>query len=360
VGRATTAHGAFETPVFMPVGTRGTVKAMTSAELREAGAEIILGNTFHLMLRPGSETVRDLGGLHRFMNWSGPLLTDSGGFQVFSLAKLRKLVPEGVRFQSPIDGALYTLTPERAMEIQRHLGSDIAMILDECLAYPSTPEDARRAMELTLAWSQRCKQAAMPGRQAVFGIVQGGMFAELRRESARRTVELDFDGYAVGGLSVGEPKELMFEMLGRSLAELPRAKPRYMMGVGTPHDIVRAIDAGVDMFDCVLPTRNARNGLAFTAEGLVRIKNSHYATDPLPLSASCPCSTCRQYSRAYLRHLYMANEILSARLLTFHNLFYYHSLIRAVREAIRENRWAGLATPELPLAPEEPSGDAAS
>ena len=353
LGRARTAHGEFQTPVFMPVGTRGTVKAMTPEELRAVGAEIILGNTFHLMLRPGSETVHALGGLHRFMNWDGPLLTDSGGFQVFSLARLRKVGPDGVAFQSPIDGTPWRLTPERAMQVQEDLGSDIAMILDECLAYPATREEARRAMELTLAWSQRCRAAANHARQAVFGIVQGGMFGELRTESARRTVEIDLPGYAIGGLSVGEPKELMFEMLDRSIAELPREKPRYLMGVGTPHDLVRAIDAGADMFDCVLPTRNARNGLAFTTEGRVRIKNAKYAADAAPLSAGCACPTCRGYSRAYLRHLYMANEILSARLLTYHNLFYYHSLIRAIREAIGEERWRGLATEGLPLPPEE-------
>jgi queuine tRNA-ribosyltransferase len=337
----------------MPVGTRGTVKAMTPDELRSVGTEILLGNTFHLMLRPGSEVIRDLGGLHRFMNWPGPILTDSGGFQVFSLAELRKTGDDGVTFQSPIDGATCHLTPERAMAIQSDLGGDIVMILDECLSYPSTREQARKAMERTLAWGRRCRDAAVHPRQAVFGIVQGGMFADLRSESARRTVEMDSDGYAIGGLSVGEPKSLMFEMLDVSLAELPAAKPHYLMGVGTPHDIVRAVDAGVDMFDCVLPTRNARNGLAFTAEGVVKIKHARYAADPAPLSAGCQCSTCRGYSRAYLRHLYLSNEILSARLVTFHNLYYFHSVVRAVRKAIKENRWRGLDTEGLPLAREE-------
>ena len=351
-GRMTTPHGVVETPVFMPVGTRGTVKAMTPAELREVGTQIVLGNTFHLMLRPGSEVIRDLGGLHRFMNWPGPLLTDSGGFQIFSLAELRKVGNDGVTFQSPLDGTTHHLSPERAMEVQANLGADIVMILDECLPHPSTREQARRALERTLAWGQRCQHAANNPRQALFGIVQGGMFADLRRESARRSVEMDFVGYAVGGLSVGEDKSLMAEMLEVSLAELPESKPHYLMGVGTPHDLVRAIDAGVDLFDCVLPTRNARNGLAFTAEGVVKIKQSCHAADPEPLSRSCRCSTCRGYSRAYLRHLYMSNEILSARLLTYHNLYYFHSLIRAAREAIQQDRWRGLATPELPLGPE--------
>jgi len=352
-GRIGTPHGSFETPVFMPVGTGGTVKAMTPEELRAAGTEILLANTFHLMLRPGSTVIRDLGGLHRFMNWSGPILTDSGGFQVFSLAELRTINDEGVLFQSPIDGATHHLSPERAMEIQSDLGADIVMILDECLPYPASRNQARQALERTLAWSQRCLRAATNPMQTVFGIVQGGMFEDLRRESARRTIAMDFAGYAVGGLSVGEPKALTFEMLAVSLAELPANKPHYLMGVGTPHDIVRAIDAGADMFDCVLPTRNARNGLAFTAEGIVRIKHACHTADPSPLSARCACSTCRGYSRAYLRHLYMSNEILSARLLTYHNLHYFHSLVGAAREAIAQNGWRSLATERLPLAPEE-------
>jgi len=349
LGRAHTPHGSFETPVFMPVGTRGTVKAMTPDELRAVGTEILLGNTFHLMLRPGSAVIRDLGGLHRFMNWPGPILTDSGGFQVFSLAELRKVSDDGVTFQSPIDGATHHLTPERAMEIQSDLGADIAMILDECLPYPASREQARQALERTLAWSRRCLGAATYPGQAVFGIVQGGMFADLRAESARRTVEMDVAGYAIGGLSVGEPKTMTFEMLDCLLAQLPAARPRYLMGVGTPHDLVRAIDAGVDMFDCVLPTRNARNGLAFTAEGVVKIKHARHANDPAPLSQRCDCATCRGYSRAYLRHLYMSNEILSARLLTYHNLYYYHSLVCAIREAIRHDCWCGPATEGLPL-----------
>jgi queuine tRNA-ribosyltransferase len=355
LGRIQTPHGSFETPVFMPVGTRATVKAMTPEELRAVGTEILLGNTFHLMLRPGSRVIRDLGGLHRFMNWPGPILTDSGGFQVFSLAELRKVCDDGVTFQSPIDGATCHLSPESAMDIQADLGADVAMMLDECLPYPASHEQARQAMERTLAWGRRCLQAATDSRQAVFAIVQGGMFGDLRGESARRTVEMDFVGYAIGGLSVGEPKTMMFDMLDASLAELPAERPRYLMGVGAPHDLVRAIDAGADMFDCVLPTRNARNGLAFTAEGIVKIKHACHASDAAPLSASCQCTTCRGYSRAYLRHLYMSNEILSARLMTYHNLHYYHSLVRAVREAIRQDRWRGLATDGLPLSPEEVS-----
>lgn len=341
----------------MPVGTRATVKAMTPRELREVGTEIVLANTFHLMLRPGSRVIRDLGGLHRFMNWDGPILTDSGGFQVFSLAELRKVNSDGVAFRSPIDGTLHHLTPERAIEIQAELGADIAMALDECIAFDAGRDRTRAALERTLQWSLRCLKTARPDGQALFGIVQGGMFADLRRESARRTVEMNFDGYAVGGLSVGEPKELMFEMLDVAIAELPPDRPRYLMGVGTPHDLVRAINAGVDMFDCVLPTRNARNGLAFTAEGIVRIKNSRYANDPAPLSESCQCSTCRGFSRAYLRHLYMSNEILSARLLTYHNLYYFQTLMRAARDAIRDGLWHGLKTPRLPLPPEDETGD---
>jgi len=337
----------------MPVGTHATVKAMTSDELREVGTEIVLANTFHLMLRPGSEIIRDLGGLHGFMNWPGPILTDSGGFQVFSLAELRKVGDDGVTFQSPIDGTTHHLSPERAMEVQAHLGADITMVLDECIPHPSPHDAAQEAMERTLTWARRCRRAAASSHQAVFGIAQGGVFGDLRRESARRTAELDFAGYAVGGLSVGEPKARTLEMLDVSLGELPAAKPRYVMGVGTPHDIVRAIDAGADMFDCVLPTRNARNGLAFTAEGVVKIKHARHTCDPSPLSASCGCSTCRQYSRAYLRHLYMSNEILSSRLLTYHNLHYFHALVRAARQAIRENRWRGLETEGLPLPPFE-------
>jgi len=367
LGRIQTPHGAFETPVFMPVGTRATVKAMTPDELREVGTEIVLANTFHLMLRPGAAVVRDLGGLHRFMNWPGPILTDSGGFQVFSLAELRKVAEDGVTFQSPLDGATHHLSPERAMEVQSDLGGDIVMVLDECIPYPgctgilpvvpdpSWRDRAHQAMERTLAWAQRCLRAANDPRQAVFGIVQGGMFADLRRESAQRTVAMDFAGYGVGGLSVGEPRALMFEMLDASLAALPEAKPRHLMGVGTPHDIVRTIDAGVDMFDCVLPTRNARNGLAFTAEGVVKVKHACHTADREPLSASCSCSTCRGYSRAYLRHLYLSNEILSARLLTYHNLYYFHSLVRAVREAIRDGRWRGVETENLPLPPDDAS-----
>ncbi|MBM3333219.1 tRNA guanosine(34) transglycosylase Tgt [Candidatus Sumerlaeota bacterium] len=359
LGRIETGHGAFETPVFMPVGTGATVKAMTTEELRSVGAEIILANTFHLMLRPGCDVVRDLGGLHGFMNWAGPILTDSGGFQVFSLAPLRKVTDEGVTFRSPIDGTAHDLTPERAMEVQSDLGADIVMALDECLSCSADREQSLQAMERTVRWAERSKKAANVARQAVFGIVQGGMFADLREESGRRTVEMDFDGYAVGGLSVGEPKSLMFEMLDVSVANLPEAKPHYVMGIGTPHDIIRAIDAGGDMFDCVLPTRNARNGLAFTSEGAVRVKHARYARDPSPLSPSCPCSTCQGYSRAYLRHLYMSNEILSARLLTYHNLYYFHCLVRAARDAIRQGRWRGIATESLPLPPEEDEQTAA-
>jgi queuine tRNA-ribosyltransferase len=333
-------RGEVRTPAFMPVGTYGTVKAMTPEEVRELGADIILGNTFHLMLRPGSERVQRLGGLHRFMNWSGPILTDSGGFQVWSLTERRKLTEEGVRFQAPTDGSTVFLTPERSMQVQAELGSDIQMILDECTDYPASEADARRSMELSLRWAARSRAAfdelgsAASGSQ-VFGIVQGGMYPELRRASLEGLLEIGFDGMAIGGLSVGEPRDERLLVLDTTLPLIPPEVPRYLMGVGTPTDLLDAVERGVDMFDCVLPTRNARNGHLFTADGVIRIRNARYRDDPEPLQADCGCYTCRHYSRAYLRHLNQCGEILGARLNTIHNLFYYQQLMAGMRAAIQ-------------------------
>jgi queuine tRNA-ribosyltransferase len=333
-------RGEVRTPAFMPVGTYGTVKAMTPEEVRELGADIILGNTFHLMLRPGSERVQRLGGLHRFMNWSGPILTDSGGFQVWSLTERRKLTEEGVRFQAPTDGSTVFLTPERSMQVQAELGSDIQMILDECTDYPASEADARRSMELSLRWAARSRAAfdelgaATSGSQ-VFGIVQGGMYPELRRASLEGLLEIGFDGMAIGGLSVGEPRDERLLVLDTTLPLIPPEVPRYLMGVGTPTDLLDAVERGVDMFDCVLPTRNARNGHLFTADGVIRIRNARYRDDPEPLQADCGCYTCRHYSRAYLRHLNQCGEILGARLNTIHNLFYYQQLMAGMRAAIQ-------------------------
>ncbi|MEE9615289.1 MAG: tRNA guanosine(34) transglycosylase Tgt [Thermodesulfobacteriota bacterium] len=333
-GTMRTARGTVETPVFMPVGTKGTVKAMTPEELRGMEVEMILANTYHLYLRPGHELIRELGGLHRFMNWDGPILTDSGGYQVFSLSEFRKIEEEGVSFRSHLDGSMHLLTPEKALEIQEALGSDIMMPLDECPPHPSDLDYARNSMELTHRWAERTKKARRGNDQALFGIVQGGMYPELRRESASVLVGMDFDGYAVGGLSVGEEKGLLWEMLAASLEGLPEGKPRYLMGVGTPEDLVRAVGMGVDMFDCVLPTRCARNGTLFTRGGKLVIKNSRYERDPGPVDPACGCYTCRNYSRAYLRHLYISGEILASRLNTVHNLYYYMELMREMREAI--------------------------
>ena len=334
LARLTTGRGAIETPVFMPVGTLGTVKAMTPEELTSMGAEIVLANTYHLFLRPGHELIRELGGLHSFMNWSGPILTDSGGFQVFSLGKLRKISEEGVLFNSHLDGSRHFLTPEKAIEIQCSLGSDIMMVLDECTPHPATREYTRESMELTLRWSERCLATERDDASALFGIVQGGMYDDLRAESAKRTVELGFDGYAIGGLSVGEEKELMHGMLESAVTELPASRPRYLMGVGTPEDLVEAVGRGVDMFDCVMPTRNARNGSLFTNSGKLVIKNFRYARDSSPIEEDCECYTCRNYSRAYLRHLYISGEILASRLNTIHNLHYYLGLMKGMRRAI--------------------------
>jgi queuine tRNA-ribosyltransferase len=333
-GRLGLLHGSIATPAFMPVGTCGTVKAMTPEELRETGAEMILGNTFHLMLRPGVEVISRHGGLHEFMHWSGPILTDSGGFQVFSLAAMRKVTPAGVRFRSPIDGSPVFLGPEESMAVQRALGSDVVMIFDECTPYPATVAQARTSMELSLAWAERSKTAHGDNPAALFGIVQGGMYPELRALSAHGLQALGFDGYAIGGLSVGESMAERLRVLDAAVPLLPADAPRYLMGVGKPEDIVEAVRRGIDLFDCVLPTRNARNGHLFTQWGEVRIRNSEYRLATEPVDESCGCYTCRHYSRAYLRHLDKCREILGARLNTLHNLFYYQTLLAELRAAI--------------------------
>lgn len=333
-------RGSVETPAFMPVGTYGTVKAMTPEELRELGAQIILGNTFHLWLRPGTEVIRAHGDLHDFIHWEGPILTDSGGFQVFSLGDMRKITEQGVHFQSPVDGAKVFMGPEESMQIQRELGSDIVMIFDECTSYPATETEARDSMELSLRWAQRSKAAHQGNPNALFGIVQGGMFLDLRERSLAGLEEIGFDGYAVGGLSVGEPPEDRLRVLDYMARRLPQDHPHYLMGVGTPEDIVEAVRRGIDMFDCVMPTRNARNGYLFTHHGTLKIKNAVHTRDTGPLDPLCDCYTCRNYSRAYLRHLYRCNEILGARLNTIHNLYYYQTLMRKLREAIEAGRFA--------------------
>lgn len=333
-GRLRFDRGEVETPAFMPVGTYGTVKAMTPEELEGIGAQIILGNTFHLMLRPGTDIIEKHGDLHDFMHWEGPILTDSGGFQVFSLAKMRKITEEGVRFKSPIDGSEVHLTPEVSMEVQRKLGSDIVMIFDECTPYPATEEQARESMELSLRWADRSKLAHADNPSALFGIVQGGMYENLRRESAEGLKAIGFDGYAIGGLSVGEPLEERNAVLDVTTPYLPTERPRYLMGVGKPEDIIEAVRRGVDMFDCVIPTRNARTGFLYTRYGLLRIRNSRFADDTRPIDETCDCYTCRNYSRSYLRHLDKCGEILGSRLNTIHNLYYYQRLMRGIRESI--------------------------
>ena len=340
-GRLTFARGVVETPAFMPVGTYGTVKAMTPEELTGLGAEIILGNTFHLMLRPGMEVIRGHRGLHRFTHWQGPILTDSGGFQVFSLATLRKITEEGVSFRSPVNGDLVSLTPERSMQVQRDLDSDIAMIFDECTPYPATEAEARRSMELSLRWAARSRSEfdRLENPHALFGIVQGGMHMPLRMESLRGLTQIGFDGYAVGGLAVGEPKEERERVLTALEPLLPADRPRYLMGVGTPEDIVEAVRLGIDMFDCVMPTRHARNGHLFTSTGVLKIRNAAYEKDTRPIDETCGCYTCMNYSRAYLKHLDRCGEILSARLNTIHNLYYYLDLMRGIRAAIEAGRW---------------------
>ena len=334
-GLLQTAHGAVETPVFMPVGTLATVKSLTPEELLDCGTQIILGNTYHLYLRPGCEVISRFSGLHGFMHWDRPILTDSGGFQVFSLAKLRKINEEGVIFQSHIDGSEHILTPEKSIEIQISLGSDIIMCLDECIKYPAGRDYTRDALELTTRWAKRCKKAwENNGGNALFGIVQGGMMKDLREISADALVEIGFNGYAIGGLSVGEPKDIMLEMADFTLPRLPVNKPKYVMGVGTPEDLIELVALGADMFDCVMPTRNARNGQMFTKYGTINICNSSFKYDTEPIESGCKCYTCRNYSRAYLRHLYMAKELLAYRLNTIHNIYYYISVMKRMRRAI--------------------------
>jgi queuine tRNA-ribosyltransferase len=336
-GRLHTAHGTVETPVFMPVGTRGTVKSLTPEDLRAAGARIVLGNTYHLMERPGHELVRDLGGLHRFMGWDGAILTDSGGFQVFSLAKLRTITEEGVRFRSPSDGAEHFLSPERAVEVQHALGADIIHPLDECLGQPATRAETERSLELTLRWARRSREAhvaSAPSGCRLFGIVQGGAYPDLRTRAVHETVALGFDGYAIGGMAVGEPRPVREELTALVAGLLPADRPRYLMGVGKPEDLVEAVARGVDMFDCVLPTRNARNGQAFTHDGPVTIKQARHARDAGPLEEGCPCYGCRTFSRAYLRHLFVSEELLAYRLLTLHNVVFFVGLMAGMRRAI--------------------------
>ena len=360
-GRITFARGAVETPAFMPVGTYGTVKAVTPDEVRASGAQILLGNTFHLMLRPGEQLVRELGGLHGFMNWSGPILTDSGGFQVWSLKELRKLTEEGVHFASPVNGDKVFLSPERSIEVQHALGADIIMQFDECTPHPATEAEARASMELSARWAARCKaaHASGAGKPALFGIVQGGMQVPLRHESLQRLVEIGFDGYALGGLSVGESEEERLHVLDGVAASMPADRPRYLMGVGTPRDLVQAVARGVDMFDCVMPTRNARNGHLFTSEGVIRLRNARYRADPAPLDPACDCPACKGYSRAYLHHLDKCNEMLGPRLNTVHNLRYYQRLMQRMRAAIEGGTFEGwaqafLASPEGEARAPEP------
>ncbi|MDP1925902.1 MAG: tRNA guanosine(34) transglycosylase Tgt [Thiobacillus sp.] len=338
-GQLHLAHGTIQTPVFMPVGTYGTVKAMTPAELTETGFEMVLSNTFHLWLRPGLEVIEKFGGLHRFMGWDKPILTDSGGFQVFSLGKLRKITEEGVKFASPLNGDKLFLTPEISMQIQRTLNSDIVMIFDECTPYPATEREAADSMRMSLRWAARSKAAHAGNPNALYGIVQGGMFETLRDESTRELIAMDFDGYAIGGLSVGEPKEDMKRILAHTAPQLPADKPRYLMGVGTPSDLVAAVAQGIDQFDCVLPTRNARHGILFTRRGEIRIRNARWKTDTAPIDEECTCHTCTHFSRAYVHHLIRANEILGARLATIHNLHYYHRLMGGMRDAIEAKRF---------------------
>jgi queuine tRNA-ribosyltransferase len=337
-GQLVLAHGVVETPVFMPVGTYGSVKAMTPSDLDAVGAQIVLGNTFHLWLRPGLEVIAAHGGLHRFMGWDRPILTDSGGFQVFSLGAMRKISEEGVRFQSPVNGDRMMLTPEESMRIQRVLAADVVMILDECTPYPATEAEAAASMRLSLRWAARSKIAHAGNANALFGIVQGGMYEALRDESLAGLEALSFDGYAIGGLSVGEPKDEMLRVLAHVAPRLPSGKPRYLMGVGTPEDLAEGVLAGIDMFDCVMPTRNARNGMLFTRFGDLRLRNARYRTDTRAIDPSCGCYACLRFTRAYIHHLQRANEILGAQLATIHNLTYYHALMRELRSGIAEGR----------------------
>jgi queuine tRNA-ribosyltransferase len=359
LGRLTTPHGVIETPAFMPVGTAATVKGMTQQMLEELGVEILLANAYHLYLRPGHERIGRLGGLHRFMSWPRAILTDSGGFQVFSLAALREVSDEGVRFRSHLDGSEHFFTPERAVEVQAALGSDLAMVLDECVEYPASRERVREAVRRTTLWARRSRdwfaRVGDPTRQMQLAIVQGGVYAELRRESADRLVEMDFGGYAIGGLAVGEPYELTLAMVAESTARLPADRPRYLMGAGRPEQLADLVALGVDLMDCVLPTRNARNGCLFTHTGRLLIKNAIYADDDRPIDEHCGCPVCRRYSRAYLRHLYLANEMLGAILNTWHNLYFYLDRMRKIREAIRFGNLAAFSSRLQPrLQAEDP------
>jgi queuine tRNA-ribosyltransferase len=350
LGRLTTPHGTVDTPAFMPVGTAATVKGLTQQTLEDLGVSILLANTYHLYLRPGHELIARLGGLHKFMSWPGAILTDSGGYQVFSLAEMRKVTDEGVRFRSHLDGSEHMLTPEKSIEVQQALGSDIAMVLDECIEYPAERDRAEQALARTTAWARRCRDyarahssATNPG-QRIFGIVQGGTFADLRRESARQLVNLDFPGYAVGGLAVGEPQELSYEMAAEAAAMLPSERPRYLMGVGLPEQLPDFVRCGIDMMDCVLPTRNARNGCLFTNRGRVSIRNACHADDARPVDESCGCAVCARYSRAYLRHLYMADEMLGAILGTHHNVYFFLDIMRQIRNAIAFGNLSGFSS----------------
>ena len=353
----TTAHGTIQTPVFMPVGTYGTVKSLSPEELWQAESQIILGNTFHLMLRPGTEIIQQHGDLHDFMNWHGPILTDSGGFQVFSLAKMRKITEEGVSFNSPIDGSKVWLDPEVSMKVQHELGSDIVMSFDECTAYPATEQEARDSMELSMRWAKRGRIAhnELGNTNALFGIVQGGMHIHLREHSSAALTEIGFDGYAIGGLAVGEPKEERERVLNESLPFLPEDAPRYLMGVGKPEDIIEAVRRGVDMFDCVMPTRNARNDTIFTSQGVLKLRNARFRTDTTPLDSACDCYTCQNYSRAYLHHLSKCGEILGSRLNTIHNVRFYLRLMRDIRASIEADSFDQFATEFYELQSRGPS-----
>lgn len=362
VGRLTTPHGVVETPAFMPVATHAAVRTLSVRELEEAGVQIVLSNAYHVAARPGIEVVARAGGLHAFMGWRRPILTDSGGFQVFSLASLRTVSDHGVCFQSPRDGSRQVVTPEAVVAWQQQLGSDLCMPLDECAPYPCSLEDARRAVERTLTWAIRSKRAFGPlaepeseARPALFGIVQGGVHPGLRREACRRLLDVGFDGYALGGFSVGEPADAMFEILHQVTPELPRAQPRYLMGVGRPMDLVEAVQAGVDLFDCVMPTRNARNGMAFTSQGVVLIKQARYRDDPRPLDPSCSCEPCHGYARRYVHHLLRTDEILGLRLLSWHNITFYMRLMRSIREAVRAGTLAALARESRAVADASPA-----
>lgn len=349
LGRVTTAHGTIDTPAFMPVGTQGTVKALSPEDLEHCGAQIILGNTYHLYLRPGHKVVESLGGLHRFMNWNKPILTDSGGFQVFSLNTLAKVTEEGVTFKSHIDGSSHFFSPEHSMQVQLALGVDIAMTLDEPTPHPSEKSVTETSLELSTRWAKRCRKAHRSEKQTLFGIVQGGMYEDLRARSAEQIVEIGFAGYAIGGLSVGEEKSLMYDLAEHTAPLLPENSPRYLMGVGTPADLLQCSGMGIDLFDCVMPSRNARNGSLFTSQGKINIKNSCYTTDDSPLDPECECYTCKNYSRAYLRHLFMSNEILVMRLNTLHNIAFYQKWMAEIRRAIREDRPFDLHWTDQPL-----------